>query len=153
AHRFVEARYLAGDEAAALAAYADFRARLEMAESRAPNLGLRELVKRIESGRPRASTLDQDDDWEQAPDFASALIGRGSPWNAMVEAWTEVAKGGSRIVVVEGEAGIGKSRLAEDFTRWLRTNGASVLRTRPFEAGVAVAFGSVLELLRGALKV
>src|SRR5262249_22207827 len=62
-------------------------------------------------------------------------------------------KGASRIIVVEGEVGIGKTRLADDFSRWLRANGASVLRTRAFEAGVAVPFGAVLELLRSALKV
>jgi predicted ATPase len=71
----------------------------------------------------------------------------------MLRSWGDVAKGRSRVIVVEGEAGIGKTRLADDFSRWLRANGASVLRTRAFEAGLTVPFGSVLEILRAALRI
>lgn len=45
----------------------------------------------------------------------SPLIGRAAEREQLAAAWREVARSGGRIVVVSGEAGVGKSHLAADF--------------------------------------
>ena len=154
AHLLVEGRYLDGDEAGALNAYAEFRARLEAVEERSPNLVLRELVKRIESGGSRVPTLDQNDDWHEiASSFSVALTGRRREWEIMLKAWAEVRNGFSRFIILEGESGIGKTRLMDDFSRWITSQGGSVLRSRAFEEGLTIPFSVMLEILRAALNV
>jgi DNA-binding SARP family transcriptional activator len=154
AHLLVEARYLDGDEAGALGAYSEFRARLEAVEERAPNLALRELVNRIESGGSRVPTLDQNDDWHEfASSFSVALTGRRREWDVLLKAWTDARNGLSRFIIVEGESGIGKTRLTDDFSRWITTQGGSILRSRAFEEGQTIPFSVMLEILRAALNV
>jgi DNA-binding SARP family transcriptional activator len=154
AHLLVEARYLDGDETGALGAYSEFRARLEAAEERVPNLALRELVNRIESGRSRVPTPDQNDDWHEVTShFSVALTGRRREWEVLLKAWSDVRNGLSRFIIVEGESGIGKTRLTDDFARWITTQGGSVLRSRAFEEGQTIPFSVMLEVLRAALNV
>jgi DNA-binding SARP family transcriptional activator len=153
-HLLVEAKYLLGDAAAALAIFADYRQRLEAAENRSPHLALRELAKRIESGQPRVPTPDQNDDWHQAAiGFVAGLTGRQREWDAMTKAWSEIQDGRSRIVMLEGEAGVGKTRLADDFCRWITARAGTVLRGQAFEDALAVPFSPILDLLRAALRV
>ncbi|HKP30792.1 MAG TPA: AAA family ATPase [Gemmatimonadales bacterium] len=154
AHLLVEARYLDGDEAGALGAYSEFRSRLEALEERAPNLALRELVHRIENGGSRVATLDQNDDWHEiASRFSVALTGRRQEWEVLLKSWSDVQNGISRFVIVEGESGIGKTRLSDDFSRWITAQGGSVLRSRAFEEGLTVPFSVMLEVLRASLNV
>jgi hypothetical protein len=54
-------------------------------------------------------------------------------------------------VVIEGKAGVGKTRLAEDFLRFAATDGATVLRGRGYDARSGTPFGPVVEVLREAL--
>ncbi|TMD57718.1 MAG: 6-hydroxy-D-nicotine oxidase, partial [Chloroflexi bacterium] len=46
------------------------------------------------------------------------LIGRKQEWEALQEVWHVASTGEPRFVLVTGEAGIGKSRLAEEFLLW-----------------------------------
>ena len=54
--------------------------------------------------------------------------------------------------MLEGEAGIGKSRLAGELLAWARARGAVAIGIRSFEEEAGLAFGSAIELLRGALR-
>jgi predicted ATPase len=72
-------------------------------------------------------------------------------WNALVKAWKAASKGLRRIVLVEGEAGIGKSRLVDEFLRTVVAGGATVLRGRGYDATAGVPFAPIVEALRGAL--
>ena len=42
------------------------------------------------------------------------LVGRDEAWQNLLAAWRAVAGGRSQVVIVSGEAGIGKTRLAEE---------------------------------------
>ncbi|HET9292283.1 MAG TPA: AAA family ATPase, partial [Actinomycetes bacterium] len=78
------------------------------------------------------------------------LVGREREWAALLDAYAGVT-GDGRLVVIEGEAGIGKTRLAAELAGHARSLGASVLSGRCYEEETAVAYGPFIEALRGAL--
>jgi len=78
------------------------------------------------------------------------LVGRERQWAALLAAYGEVGADG-RLVVIEGEAGIGKTRLAAELAAHARSLGASVVRGRCYEEEAGVAYGPFIEGLRGVL--
>ncbi|HVD15685.1 MAG TPA: AAA family ATPase [Actinomycetota bacterium] len=78
------------------------------------------------------------------------LVGREAEWTAMLAAYDAVEQDG-HLVVIEGEAGIGKTRLAEDFAAHARARGAVVLAGQCYGEEAGVAYGPFVEALRGAL--
>src|SRR4051794_15500403 len=62
---------------------------------------------------------------DPAPPLASGVggrelpfVGRGGAFARLIAAYEQARSGQARVVVIEGEAGIGKTRLAEEFLRW-----------------------------------
>src|SRR5215211_3664999 len=84
------------------------------------------------------------------PMKAAPLVGRGAEWAALLDAYAGVVSDG-RLVVIEGEAGIGKTRLAAELAGHARSLGASVVGGRCYEEEAAVAYGPFIEGLRGVL--
>lgn len=66
--------------------------------------------------------------------MAIPLIGRGSEVAALTAALTDLAAGRGGLVVLTGEAGVGKSRLAAEVAELARQRGAAVLTGRAVEA-------------------
>src|SRR5207249_761366 len=71
---------------------------------------------------------------------------------ALAATWRAVAAGSGRVALLEGEAGVGKTRLAEDFLRWVRAEGGTVLRGRGYDSATGIPYGPLVEALRGALE-
>ena len=65
------------------------------------------------------------------------LIGRGREWSMLMDWWTSVRRGDGRFLLVEGDAGIGKTRLVAELVRSVESNGALVLWGRCDEDAVA----------------
>lgn len=152
AHIAVEARFLSGDRGAALRRFAEYRATLQREVGCDPGRAILALARRIEAepgGQPPRPVTDE---WyTRAPSFEASLVGREEEWVALVRAWKLVAHGSGRIVLVEGEAGVGKSRLAGDFLRWVVANGGTVLRGRGYDARAGIPYSPLVEVLRDAL--
>ncbi len=55
------------------------------------------------------------------------FVGRHEEWGVLESSWSEVEAGGRRVVLVGGEAGAGKTRLASEFARRCHADGAAVL--------------------------
>jgi DNA-binding CsgD family transcriptional regulator/tetratricopeptide (TPR) repeat protein len=72
---------------------------------------------------------------ETSVDLPSALampstiqfVGRSQEWAELAEAWADVRAGGSRVALIGGEAGAGKTRLAVEFALDAHEQGAAVL--------------------------
>jgi DNA-binding SARP family transcriptional activator len=93
-----------------------------------------------------------DDRWQAVPsDFKAGLAGRAAVWETLVQGWERAAHGTPRVAVIEGEIGTGKTRLTDDFARWVSTQSGQVLRAQAYESERTTQLGLMLELLRGAL--
>ncbi len=78
------------------------------------------------------------------------LVGRKPEWEALLEAYASIWERG-RVVVIEGEAGIGKTRLAEEFVAHVRESGASAVVARCYPGEKNLAYGLFIEGLSAAL--
>jgi DNA-binding SARP family transcriptional activator len=79
---------------------------------------------------------------------AAALVGREDEWRQLTEAWQSARRGQAQLLLVTGEPGIGKTRLAEDLSAWCAHNGATVASGRSYAGEADLAYGLVLAWLR-----
>ena len=86
----------------------------------------------------------------QKPARSLPLVGRGAELTALIRAYERHGADGY-FVALEGEAGIGKTRLAEEFLARVRAQGATIITVRCYEGEANVAYGPVADGLRGAL--
>ncbi|MDE3228575.1 MAG: AAA family ATPase [Chloroflexota bacterium] len=77
-----------------------------------------------------------------------SLVGREREWAALHEAWRAADAGGPGFALITGEAGIGKSRLAEEMTRWVSAQGGVTATARSYAAEGQLSFAPVIEWLR-----
>jgi DNA-binding SARP family transcriptional activator len=143
------ALYRAGRPAEALAAYRAARRALVDELGIEPGRELRELERAI---------LRQDPALDVAPAEAPApaaggrgFVGRAPELAALDDALDAALGGSGRLVVVGGEPGIGKSRLAEEIAGHARRRGARVCVGRCWEAGGAPAYWPWVQVLRAYL--
>jgi len=150
----IESAYLSGDRGAALAHYAAYEERLARGAAAKPSASLVELAQRIgedATAKSVARARARDASGDTAPAFEASLVGRENEWRQLATGWRAAAAGTAQVMLIEGEAGVGKTRLAEDFLRWVRLEGATVLRGRGYDAQTDIPYGPVVEALRGVL--
>ena len=148
----MEAQFLAGDPAAAMATYSHHASRLASEVRRAPGRAIVELSARLRRASTTSQSTRPSESWlERGPSFDGALVGRELDWERLKRAWMSAARGESRVVLIEGEPGAGKTRIVDDFSRWVTTEGGFTLRGRGYDARGGAPFGAIVEALRGAL--
>jgi predicted ATPase/DNA-binding SARP family transcriptional activator len=77
------------------------------------------------------------------------LVGRDQEWGALRTLYDQIGPEG-RFAGVEGEAGIGKTRLGEEFLRSVRDRSGMVVSARSYEGESYLAFGPFVTALREA---
>jgi class 3 adenylate cyclase len=92
--------------------------------------------------------LDQD----RGSDLGAPLFGRERELTQLLEAFDRALGGRGRLVLLAGEPGIGKSRLADAFSEIARSRGAAVAWGRCWEAGGAPAYWPWTQALRSCLR-
>ena len=148
----VEAQHRAGDRDAARSTYARYTARLASEARQTPGRGLVDLMARLDQASAAPKPPPAKETWyEHAPSFVGALVGRDREWDVLRRAWTAASTESSRITLIEGEPGAGKTRLADDFLAWVVSQGGMVLRGRGYDGHAGAPFGAVIEALRGVL--
>lgn len=79
------------------------------------------------------------------------FVGREAEWSRLIAAWRVAASGHPQMVLISGEAGIGKTRLAEELCAWVARQGVEVATACCYPAGgAAVAYAPVVEWLRNS---
>jgi DNA-binding SARP family transcriptional activator len=76
------------------------------------------------------------------------LVGREQEWKRLLASWQRASDGKSHLFLISGEAGIGKSRLAEELLVWADQQGIATARTRSYQAEGRLALAPVTEWLR-----
>ena len=76
------------------------------------------------------------------------LVGRDAEWRALLGAWQAAAAGSPRLLLIRGEAGIGKSRLAEELTDWCRLHGVTAIATRCYPGEGRLAYAPIAAWLK-----
>ena len=88
-----------------------------------------------------------------SPVATAELIGRASELDALAAALTRVAEGSPEIVIVAGEAGIGKTRLIAEFADRAAASGALVLQGACLDlAEGGMPYAPLTEALRAYLR-
>ena len=84
---------------------------------------------------------------------ARALVGRTREWHQLTSAWESAAAAGPQVVVISGEPGIGKTRLAGELYQACVRQGHAAARARCFAGQGQVSYAPVAEWLRsGAVR-
>jgi tetratricopeptide (TPR) repeat protein len=94
--------------------------------------------------------LDLEDKGATAPLHSSHthLVGRRAEWQSLQRVWADVQHDGMHCVAISGEAGIGKTRLADEMLHWARQQGITTAATRAYAAGGSLAYAPLVDLLR-----
>jgi DNA-binding SARP family transcriptional activator len=160
--RVMEAHLAAGTPAAAHRAFEEGRARLERELGVGPEpetLALAERARQTPVGPTPRLALSRSGRIAQ---LERAFVGRHDEHPRLVEEYYTARSHGPRAVVIEGEAGIGKTRLASEFLHWASAQAADVLQGRAStalpgstgttpDAGGRLPYEAIVEALRGRL--
>lgn len=134
--RLMRLHYLAGDRAAAMLAFDRCEQVLKDEVGASPSAETLVLLQTIERAREVAPPAGRG--VPAAVLRPPRLVGRGDAWRALEEAWAA-----QRPVLLSGEAGLGKTRLAGDFAA---AHGALMAGARPGDE--RIAYASFSRLLR-----
>ena len=146
------ALYRGGRQADALEAYRQARSRLVDELGLEPGRELKAMEQAILVQDPALDTPRRPDEERTAASVragsAGAFVGREDDLGELLAALADTRAGNGRLVLVGGEPGIGKSRLAEEFSMRADERGAQVLAGRCWEAGGAPAYWPWVQSLR-----
>src|SRR6266700_3451351 len=157
--RQMRLRFSQGDRVGALRAYANGRAVLADELQVEPEPETVALAKRIRHaapvrpaqprrllpphaspGQPPANLLD------------GPLLGRAAEFGTLIECYQRAYAGQPQLVLLQGEAGIGKTRLASEFLGWAQAQGADVLVGRALQTGRQLPYQPLIDVLRLRLE-
>jgi DNA-binding SARP family transcriptional activator len=151
--RLMRLRFSLGDRAGALRAYTNGRAVLAEPEPETVALAKRIrhtapvrtpqirslLPPHASPGRPPANLLD-------AP-----FLERTAEFGTLIECYQRAHAGQPQLVLLQGETGIGKTRLTTEFVRWAQAQGADVLEGRVLQTGRQLPYQPLIDVLRRQL--
>jgi predicted ATPase len=150
--RLMQLHYALGDRVAALQAFERCRAILERELSVEPSSEITALAEHIRSQIPPVGgpvmheTVSPREAWELP------FTGRTAEHHALVRVFQTMLRGRTQVATIEGDPGIGKTRLAKEFLRWARAQGVDVLEARAFETGSRLPYQPLVEALRNRLE-
>ncbi len=150
AHRALIRLYAAaGDRASALGQYRECVRTLSRELGVPPLRETTELYEAIASGEVHATPPTAP--LPPATPVTIPFVGREAELRALLEGYASVGPQG-RVVLVEGEAGIGKTRLAEELLSQVAERGGAVLQAQAYEDEGTLAYGPVVDVLKARLQ-
>ena len=76
------------------------------------------------------------------------FLGRTAGFGTLIECYQRARAGQPQLVLLQGETGIGKTRLSIEFVRWAQAQGAEVLVGRALQTGSELAYQPLIDVLR-----
>ncbi|MFQ5679034.1 MAG: AAA family ATPase [Gemmatimonadota bacterium] len=150
ARAVMRAAALEGERARALDLYEDFTERLDREFQVEPEPETIRLADRIR--RERTWRLPEVIREEAAAGRRLPLIGRQEELREALEAWRRcAAEKRAGVLILEGEPGVGKTRLAEEILARIRLEGGTLASIRAVPSDLASPWSGLLALCRGDL--
>ena len=136
--RLIGLHALNGDRAAALRAYHTCASTLQRELGIEPSPATRQVYEHLLNLESTAPVL--------AATFP--LVGRSQEWAQLRAAWRSASAGHPHMALLTGEAGIGKTRLAEELLMWASRQGIRAAVAPCYAAEGALAYAPVVTWLR-----
>jgi len=152
--RLMRLHFAAGDRAAALHAYDNCRAMLATGMQTEPTPETVALASRMRAVAPprRKEAPTPALALSPATFLEGPLLGRTTELSTLIKVYHSARRGHTQVVLLEGEVGIGKTRLATEFLAWAEMEGADVLQGQAFETGGHLPYRPVIEALRPRIE-
>src|SRR5918998_2815771 len=150
--RLMRLHFMSGDRAAALRAYDACREVLDRELGVLPDPKTSALAERVRLDPRSARGSHQPRSQPPASPLARPLVGRADEFTGLVELYHTASQGSTQVAVLQGEAGIGKTRLATEFLAWAVAQGAEVLQGRAYETAAGLPYQPLVDALRPRLE-
>jgi DNA-binding SARP family transcriptional activator len=143
--RLMRLRALSGDRAGALRTYHKCAAVLEGELDLEPSPVTREMYQQLlaleeEPTSPPRTLRRMTAVWP--------LVGRHEAWAELRETWRIASAGRPHFVLISGEAGVGKTRLAEELVQWGMRQGITTATARCYASQGELAYAPTASWLR-----
>jgi len=146
--RLMELHEATGDRASALRIYHDCQSMLERELGVQPAPETRSLYERIMNPPSTPAVV-------KPPTIRvvtrEKFVGRQEEWRQLHKVWQLTQEGHPQLALLQGEAGIGKTQLAEELLLWAEQWGHLTIRTRAYAAEGQLAYAAVVGWLRAEL--
>src|SRR5579864_437758 len=154
--RLMRVQLALGHATAALQVYDTLLARLAeelRVKPSADTVALAEHIRTTAARSPGSPPAHPSTAASEPPsELVAPLVGRAATFHQLVVPYQQARQGQPQTVLVVGEAGIGKTRLAHEFVAWARVQGAEVLSGQAFEMGGRLPYQPLVEALRPRLE-
>jgi DNA-binding SARP family transcriptional activator len=156
--RKMRAHFAAGERGQALETYEACRSILAAELDIEPEPDTTALAQRIRTQSPNGYPYDSDASARpQRPDtsvnfLGNLFAGRDREYQELIRCYGRATESQPQLVMLRGEAGIGKTRLAKKFIGWANAQGAELLLGSAFESGIHLPFQPLVEALRLRLE-
>jgi DNA-binding SARP family transcriptional activator len=152
--RLMRLHFASGDRGAALHAYDTCQAMLSTHLQTEPTPETVALASRMRATAPPRRQEIPTPALASSPAalLESPLLGRNAEVSTLLKRYHAAQHGQTQVVLLEGEMGIGKTRLATEFLAWAEIEGADVLAGQAFEGGGSLPYRPVIEALRPRIE-
>jgi DNA-binding SARP family transcriptional activator len=157
--RLMRLRFSLGDRVGALRAYTTCREVLAHELELAPEPETVALVKWIRctaplhlARTPSTGPLDSSPEQPATSFLHDSYLGRSTEFRSLTACYQRVHAGQSHLVLLQGETGIGKTRLATEFLGWAQAQGAKVLMGKALPTGRQLPYQPLITVLRHQLR-
>jgi DNA-binding SARP family transcriptional activator/tetratricopeptide (TPR) repeat protein len=144
-----------GESERALLVYEGYRSTLSRALGTEPSTQMQQLSARLQEEVEERASLGASHIHSAATAALSVLdvplVDRQQEFGALVSEYQAARMGQTRVVAILGEAGIGKTRLAEEFLLWAGAREADVLEGWASE-GAGLPYGPLIVAIRPRME-
>jgi DNA-binding SARP family transcriptional activator/predicted ATPase len=153
-HCLMKFHLMAEDKATAWQTYQNYHALLSHELGIEPSPKMQALMEQIraEKQRGRGAEPIAAPPLPRSSTLPLPFVGRSIKHLQLVTAYHAARQGQTQIVVVEGEAGIGKTRLVTEFLHWAAVQGGDVLQGRAFATGGRIPYQPIVDALQPRLE-
>ncbi|HEX6556698.1 MAG TPA: AAA family ATPase [Ktedonobacteraceae bacterium] len=154
--RLMRLRFAQGDRVGALRAYSRCCTVLAdklQAEPEPETVALANRMRHTAPPRPvQAPSPQASARQPPAHLLDSPFLGRTAEFGTLIESYQRARAGQPQLVLLEGESGIGKTRLASEFVRWAQAKGADVLPGKALQTERQLPYQPLIDVLRHRLE-